>query len=185
MIPLIKLVPPQVIDGQTLFAHSFGYFMNKDSTRLAHSYTPNRRSHASKHKKAYPKMRHHGNRDCHYLMVCAFIRIPDFSKGEVIDHINGDTLNYSIANLRIVDQSINSRDGGFLRKLRNKHIDPTIYSAYYLLRFFNRMAKYKASHTHYRYSHLTRTDLLQLLVNPEYTVGDPTIAAGEERDKYV
>ena len=174
MIPLIKLVPPQVIDGQTLFAHSYGYFMNKDGIRLAHSYTPNRRSYASKHKKAYPKMRHHGNRDCHYLMVCAFIRIPDFSKGEVIDHINGDVLNYSLDNLRIVDQVINCRDGGFLRKLRNKRIDPSLYSTYFLLRFFSRMADYKATHTPYQYRCLTRTDLLKLLVNPEFHVGAPS-----------
>ena len=172
-ISIIKLVPPQIVEGKTLYAHSDGYFMNQAGTRLAHSYTPNRKSQVSHHKKAYPKMRHHGNRDCHFLMVCAFIRIPDVAHGEVIDHINGDVRNYALTNLRIIDRSINYRDGGFLRKLRNQHIDPTWYAVPFLLRFFDRMAAFKASHTRHQYTKLTHDDLLRLLVEPEFTVGEP------------
>ena len=44
--------------------------------------------------------------------------------GMTIDHIDGCTTNNFIGNLRCISLAINSRDGGFLRKLRNKGIKP-------------------------------------------------------------
>ena len=42
-----------------------------------------------------------------------------------------------------------------------------------MLRYFDRMAAYKAEHTRWAYIKLTRKELLEMLVTPEFTVGDP------------
>lgn len=179
---IVIQVPTEVIDGKTLYEHPKGYFINIYGQQSMHCYKPGRAS--LKGRPAYPKMRHYGNRDCHYLTACTFYHIPDRSKGEVVDHINGDVLNYSRDNIRVVHQSINNRDGGFLRKLRNKGIDPTMYSTRFLLRFFDRMAKFKSSHSWRPYNRLTREDLLTMLVSPEYKVGQPLDPAAEPRKYY-
>jgi len=83
--------------------------------------------------------------------------------GKSIDHIDGCTTNNFIRNLRCISLAINSRDGGFLRKLRNKGINPPEIRRPYLLRYFDRMAFIKATISGYRYRHLTRADLMTIL----------------------
>ena len=100
--------------------------------------------------------------------------IGDIPKGYTIDHINGDTFDNNILNLRAVPRAINDRDGGFLRKLRHKKIDPRMYSCGVLLVFFNRMAKFKAAHSERRYRSLTRDELLQILVGDDFTIDTRT-----------
>ena len=108
----------------------------------------------------------------------------EIKKGEIIDHIDGNTLNNDIHNLRAVPRAINDRDGGFLRKLRNHGINVAMYSGI-IIEGFERMAKWKATHTQYQYDHLTREELLHLLVGPKYKLVDPTILAAQEPDKYL
>ena len=83
--------------------------------------------------------------------------------GMTIDHIDGNTQNNDFRNLRQVDMKTNQRDGGFLTKLRHKGIDPTKISVPNLLRFYSRMAKYKSTHSKYKYRHLTKHDLILML----------------------
>ena len=167
-------VPPEVIRGRILYAHPEGRFANKLGQRVNHCYTPNSYSQVRRRNKVYPQLgNNYGSKDCHYLMVCAFFHVPDRSKGEVSDHIDGNQLNYSITNLRIVDRPTNDRDGGFLKKLRNKGIRPEYFAPKFLLRYFDRMAEFKASHTYYQYARLTHNELLRMLVEPEFAVGDP------------
>ena len=177
-VPIIKQVPPEVVGGKILFAGSDGKFYGKSGKQLKHAYVPGRP--AYKGRPVYPHMNSgFGDKECHFLMACAFLHIPNRSKGEVVDHINGDLLNYSLDNIRIIHKSINSRDGGFLRKLRNKGINPTYFATSFLLRFFDRMAEFKSTHTPYQYQKLSHDDLLKLLVEPEFRVGAPNDPAAE------
>ena len=84
-------------------------------------------------------------------------------EGKTIDHINGCTADNRIQNLRCIDLKTNMRDGGFLRKLRNKGIDPTTIQKNYLLRYYARMAKIKEALTAWQYSKLDRVDLVTVL----------------------
>ena len=93
----------------------------------------------------------------------------DIPKGNVIDHIDGNTLNNNIRNLRSVPDAINYRDGGFLRKLRNKGIRPEDFQGV-LLEYYDRMAEFRVTHTYYEYRHLTRDELMRLLVGPQFTI---------------
>ncbi len=90
-------------------------------------------------------------------------RNKDIPAGMTIDHIDGCTTNNDIRNLRCVSNAINNRDGGFLRKLRNKGIKPADVRRSYLLRYFDRMAFIKEHITRHRYKHLDRADLMTIL----------------------
>ncbi len=90
-------------------------------------------------------------------------RNKEIPAGMTIDHINGCTTNNCIVNLRCVSNAINSRDGGFLTKLRNQGIDPHYIQRPYLLRYFDRMAFLKASISKRRYERLNKSDLEVLL----------------------
>lgn len=90
-------------------------------------------------------------------------RNKEIPAGMTIDHIDGCTTNNDFRNLRCVTNAINSRDGGFLTKLRNHGIKPTDVQRPYLLRYFDRMAHIKANISLSRYRHLNRADLMTIL----------------------
>ena len=98
----------------------------------------------------------------------------DIPKGYTIDHIDGNPLNNDIRNLRAVTPAINFRDGGFMRKLRNKGIRPELFSGA-LLGYYERMAVFKETHTVRQYRNLTRDDLMRLLVGSQFTIVRPSI----------
>lgn len=108
------------------------------------------------------------------IMLATFVFMPDKKYGEEADHINGYSLDDRLSNLRVVDKPTNRRDGGFLRKLRHKQINPTMYASPFLLRFFDRMAEFKATHSRYAYNRLSRMQLLEMIVTPEFKVINPS-----------
>ncbi len=122
----------------------------------------------------YPLVNHRGHQSpssVHTIVARAWIGgIPE---GWQVDHIDGNIRNAAVINLRILPDWLNARDGGFLRKLRHKKIDPTMFAQAVLLEYFERMAAYKAEHSQSSYTNLSRKELLQLLVGPKFTVGNP------------
>lgn len=107
--------------------------------------------------------------------------IGDIPEGYTIDHIDGDTLNNDIRNLRAVPDAINRRDGGFQRKLRNNGIIIAMYPGI-ILEGFERMAKWKASHTEWQYRKLKGDALKQVFLGPHFKIVEPD--CGAEPDKY-
>ena len=144
--------------------------------------TPNRHS-------QYPLVHVDGQRSpvtVHSIVARAWIGpIPC---GWQIDHIDGDIRNASVLNLRLLPAALNHRDGGFLRKLRHRKIDrPSLMLVFgaqqsgisalpqdpyeralhirdLFLRFFDRLAHYRATHTPAQYTRLSRPDLLALFM---------------------
>lgn len=163
-------VPAEEIDGKVLYAHPDGYFVNQQGKRL---YACPLRCKSNKHSHGgvYPTMRNHAHKYCHMLMAITFLRKP--MDGEQVDHINGNQSDFALSNLRVIPREINDRDGGFLKKLRNKGIRPEYFAPKFLLRYFDRMAEFKASHTYYQYARLTHNELLRMLVEPEFAVKNP------------
>ena len=92
-------------------------------------------------------------------------------EGCVIDHIDGNTFNNDIRNLRAVPCAINYRDGGFMRKLRNKGIIVAMFPGI-ILEGYERMAEWKASHTQKQYARLEKDELLRIFLGPTFSVVD-------------
>ena len=103
-------------------------------------------------------------------------------EGMTIDHINGVTTDNRFENLRCVSLEVNMRDGGFLRKLRNKGINPAAIDRAILLRYYSRMAELKPVITSYRYEHLSYQDLRYILYH-EYFFVDQFVKRFKTRKK--
>lgn len=112
----------------------------------------------------------HGHMYLARLKYLTFIGpIPE---GFVIDHIDGNSLNNDIRNLRAIPDAINRRDGGFMRKLRRNGIRVEMYPGI-ILEGYERMARWKESHSYYQYRNLKGVLLLQVFLGPKYKV-DPS-----------
>ena len=105
----------------------------------------------------------------HAVWMAAGRTIPE---GMTIDHIDGCTTDNCIENLRCITNALNSRDGGFLRKLRNKGINPVAIQRSYLLRYFDRMAKIKPAISEGKYNRLTFDQLRSILYLPARELTD-------------
>ena len=99
-------------------------------------------------------------------------QVPDRKKGEVIDHIDGNTLNNNPCNLRIVTSDINYRDAGFMRKMRNNKTPVSMHPTVVILKGYENMARWKAEHTKWQYSQLRGKELLRVFFGPDFTVLD-------------
>lgn len=111
--------------------------------------------------------------------------VGPIKEGYTIDHIDGNTMNNDISNLRAVTRRINHRDGGFMRKLRSNGIIVAMFPKNVILAGYERMAEWKKTHSEWQYYKLRGAELRQVFFGPKYEVFDPTIAAGEEPNKYV
>ncbi len=85
-------------------------------------------------------------------------------EGITTDHKDGITTNNHPSNLRLLSLSENSRQGLFLRGLRNKGIIPSYFPLWMRDRYCERMSAFRETHTRYQRSKLTREDLIQMLI---------------------
>ena len=104
-------------------------------------------------------------------------------EGYTIDHIDGNTFNNAITNLRAVSKAINSRDGGFMRKLRNNGYNVALFPGI-ILAGYDRMAKWKATHTVRQYRNLRGDELLQVFLGPLYVVNSSAYDIDRERNRH-
>ena len=70
----------------------------------------------------YPFLRQFGAKHCHFLVAGAWL--GSRPEGMVIDHLNGDILNWSAENLEYVTPEENRKRARLLRVLRNIGRDP-------------------------------------------------------------
>ena len=84
----------------------------------------------------YPFLRQSGAKHCHFLVAVAWYGPrPD---GMVIDHMNGDILDWSADNLEFVTPAENRKRARLLRILRSLGRDPRKMSREELLEIFNK-----------------------------------------------
>lgn len=109
--------------------------------------------------------------------------VGDIPKGCQIDHIDGNTLNNDIRNLRAVPRCINDRDGGFMRKLRNNGFIVAMFPGI-ILDGYERMAKWKTEHTKWQYECLKGKALLQVFVGPHFRIEDIDTIMSREMNQH-
>ena len=176
------MVDPSLMDGCHIYIHPHkNTALNQFGQQLSLQIVPFEKF--RKTTTRYLKFnRGHGHKYLAYVKYVTFVGpVPP---GFQIDHIDGDTMNNSINNLRAVPAAINYRDAGFLRKLRNKGIKPTEFRGC-LLAYYVRMAEFKSTHTRWQYDRLTRDDLMRLLLGPTFTIVDPDILDQLEPLKHI
>ena len=91
---------------------------------------------AVNHGLAYPNMRHFGSRLCHHLVWETFV--GPRTKGMEIDHLNGNILDWSLANLEEVTPAENRKRAKILRAMRAAGTDPTTIPPARLKAIFDR-----------------------------------------------
>ena len=113
-IPIIKQVPPESVGGKILFAGTDGKFYSAKGRELKPHFSPS--SQKSKSGSCYPQMRDFANRLCHHLIWETFVgpRTP----GLEIDHVNGNKMDWSLANLEEVTPAENRKRAQILRAMR-------------------------------------------------------------------
>ena len=113
-VPIIKQVPPERVGGKTLFCSTDGQFFNAQGDELKPCLKEPRDSKCCHSR--YPFMAHFSGRLCHHLVYETFIgpRTP----GMEIDHINGNKLDWSLANLQEVTPEENRKRARILRIIR-------------------------------------------------------------------
>ena len=167
-----KKADPKYTNGYTLWLHPVtNDVLNQYGQKIKLSLVPYKKFHPTSAQ--YLKL----PKQCGNMLLARLKYLTfkgEIKPGETIDHIDGNTLNNNIRNLRAVTDAINRRDGGFLRKLRHKGIRPELFSGA-LLGYYERMAVFKETHTQYEYERLTRDDLMRLLVGPQFTIVRPSI----------
>ena len=143
-------------------AHNYGVRIN-DKTGVSTIINPHMRGGRSK--KEYLNFDHAFGHHKHILIHQAVWMADEreVPMGWELDHINGGKRDNSLQNLRVVTRQLNCRDGGFLRMLRNRKIDPVKIQRPYLLRYFDRMAIIKPALSQWKYRQLLHIDLRNIL----------------------
>ena len=124
-VPVIKQVPPESIGGKILFCSDQGKFYSASGRELKPAFSPSRLNNKGGSK--YPQMRRFSARLCHHLVWETFV--GPRTKGMEIDHINGDKMDWSLANLEEVTPAENRKRAVILRAMRKNGLDPKQFSS--------------------------------------------------------
>ena len=84
----------------------------------------------------YPFLRQFGAKHCHFLVAGAWL--GSRPEGMVIDHLNGDILDWSADNLEYMTPAKNNKRAKLLRVLRSTGRDPKQMSREELLSIFSK-----------------------------------------------
>jgi hypothetical protein len=119
-VPFIKQVPLESVGGKILFAGTDGKFYSAKRRELKPGFCPGMQNH--KGGSAYPIMNNFKDRLCHHLIYETFVgpRTP----GMEIDHLNGNKMDWSLANLEEVTPEENRKRAKILRILRSIGREP-------------------------------------------------------------
>ena len=162
LVRYVGTCPETGISFYCSLAHNYGVRIN-DKTGVSTIINPHMRGGRSK--KEYLNFDHAFGHHKHILIHQAVWMADEreMPMGWELDHINGDKRDNSLQNLRVVTRQLNCRDGGFLRMLRNRKIDPVKIQRPYLLRYFDRMAIIKPALSQWKYRQLLHIDLRNIL----------------------
>ena len=162
LVRYVGTCPETGISFYCSLAHNYGVRIN-DKTGVSTIINPHMRGGRSK--KEYLNFDHAFGHHKHILIHQAVWMADEreMPVGWELDHINGDKRDNSLQNLRVVTRQLNCRDGGFLRMLRNRKIDPVKIQRPYLLRYFDRMAVIKPALSQWKYRQLLHIDLRNIL----------------------
>ena len=137
-----KQVPPDLTGGKILWAHPDGYFLNQYGQKLNHNYSPSKQKSRPNMHSAYPILPNFGSKNCHILICVTFHGPRPIINGVryECDHINGDKLDYSAANLEWVAPAENRKRAKILRAMRAAGNDPRQLSPERLKNIFSRFS---------------------------------------------
>ena len=172
-----KQADPRYTDGQIVWLHpETNDVLTKYGTKLTLTTNGIREE--------YLKLpRYYGNM---YLARLKYLTFKgEIPEGFTIDHIDGNTLNNDIRNLRAIPDAINRRDGGFLRKLRHNGFIVASHPTVVILKGYENMARWKAEHTQYQYNCLRGKELERVFFGPMFTIVDPDIIMDLEPLKHI
>ena len=111
-----------------------GCIMREIKPNLAQAGT-RRCTHTNGNGTHYPFLRQFGAKHCHFLVAAAWL--GERPQGMVIDHLNGNILDWSADNLEYVTPAENIKRAVILRALRKAGRDPKQLSREELLDIFN------------------------------------------------
>ena len=170
-----KKADPAIMNGKTVYIHPVtNDALSAYGTKLAFN--------RAGRNKAYLKFsRYYGDKYLAEVKYRTFV--GDIPKGYQIDHIDGNTFNNNIRNLRAVPPSINRRDGGFMRKLRNNGFIVAMFPGI-ILDGYERMAEWRAEHTYWQYRCLKGKALLQVFVGPHFRIEDIDTIMSREMNQH-
>ena len=127
-------------DGRFFSVHNMqiteeGCIMREIKPNLAQAGT-RKCTHTNGNGTHYPFLRQFGAKHCHFLVAGAWY--GPRPEGMVIDHLNGDILNWSADNLEYVTPEENHKRAKLLRVLRSIGRDPKQMSREELLSIFSK-----------------------------------------------
>ncbi len=178
-----KQADPRYTNGEIVWLHpKTNDALSKYGTKLKMQLVPEEKY--RKKTTQYLKMsKRYGNMLLARLKYLTFK--GEIKEGETIDHIDGNTLNNDIRNLRAIPDAINHRDGGFLRKLRNNNFIVAVHPTAVILKGYENMARWKAEHTERQYNCLRGKELQRVFFGPKFTIVDPDIIMELEPLKHI